>query len=87
MSRERQAQWAHRLERLHALRKRFTIARHYDRASLAYLTIQRLYDRWADEVFYSQREPCRRWSEVQALFRFDGLIGMTHLLAIAMRVP
>jgi hypothetical protein len=55
MSRERQAQWAHRLERLHALRERFTIARRYDRAYLAYLTIQRLYDRWADEVFYLQR--------------------------------
>jgi hypothetical protein len=53
MSRERQAQWTHRLEHLHALRERFTLARRYDRAYLAYLTIQHLYDRWADEVFYS----------------------------------
>ena len=55
MPRERQAQWAHRLERLHALRERFTIARRYDPAYVAYLTIQRLYDRWADEMIYSQR--------------------------------
>ena len=55
MSRERQAQWTHRLERLHALRERFTLARRYDRAYVAYHTIQRLYDGWADEVFFSQR--------------------------------
>lgn len=55
MSRERQAQWTHRLERLRALRERFTIAHRYDRAYEAYLTIQHLYDRWADEVFCSQK--------------------------------
>jgi hypothetical protein len=55
MSRERQTQWTHRLERLHALRERFTATRHYDRAYEAYLTIQRVYDRWADEMFCSHR--------------------------------
>jgi hypothetical protein len=44
MSRERQAQRSHRLERLHALRERFTTAHRYNRAYAAYLTIQRLYD-------------------------------------------
>ncbi|GEO18878.1 hypothetical protein [Microvirga aerophila] len=51
MSHERQAQWTHRLERLHALRERLTAANHYDRAYKAYLTIQHVYDRWADEMF------------------------------------
>jgi hypothetical protein len=53
MSHERQAQWTHRLERLHALRERLAAAHHYDRAYEAYLTIQHVYDRWADEMFGS----------------------------------
>ncbi len=55
MSRERQAQWTHRLERLHALRERFTTAHRYDRAYAAYLIIQHVYDLWADEMFHSPR--------------------------------
>ncbi|MBM6582895.1 hypothetical protein ILT44_22065 [Microvirga sp. BT689] len=55
MSRERQAQWTHRLERLHALRERFTATHRYDQAYEAYLAIQRVYDRWADEMFRSAR--------------------------------
>ena len=51
MSRERQAQWAHRLERLHALREHFTAAHYYARAYDTYLIIQHVYDRWAQEVF------------------------------------
>jgi hypothetical protein len=55
MSRERRAQWTHRLERLHALRERFTTAYRYDRAYKAYLAIQHVYDRWAGEMFCSPR--------------------------------
>jgi hypothetical protein len=55
MSHERQAQWTHRLERLHSLRDRFTTAHYYDRAYESYLTIQHVYDRWADEMFRSTR--------------------------------
>jgi hypothetical protein len=55
MSHERQAQWTHRLERLHALRERLTAANRYDRAYKAYLTIQHVYDRWADEMFCLHR--------------------------------
>lgn len=55
MSHDRQAQWTHRLERLHALRERYTAARHYERAYETYLIIQHVYDRWADEVFRSTR--------------------------------
>jgi hypothetical protein len=55
MSRERQTQWTHRLEHLHALRERFTATHHYDRAYEAYLTTQQVYDRWADEMFCSHR--------------------------------
>jgi hypothetical protein len=51
MSRQRQTQWTHRLERLHGLRDRFAAANRYDRAYKAHLTIQHVYDRWADEVF------------------------------------
>jgi hypothetical protein len=51
MSRERQAQWSHRLERLKALQERFARANRYDRAYKAHLAVQYLYDRWADEVF------------------------------------
>ncbi len=55
MSRERQTQWTHRLERLHALRERFTAAHYYVRAHDTYLIIQHVYDRWADEMFRSHR--------------------------------
>lgn len=55
MSHERQAQWSHRLDHLHALRDRYVVAHRYDRAYKVYLAIQRLYDRWADEVFRTQR--------------------------------
>jgi hypothetical protein len=55
MSHERQAQWTHRVERLHSLRDRFTAAHYYDRAYESYLTIQHVYDRWADEMFRSTR--------------------------------
>ncbi len=55
MSRERQTQWTHRLERLHALRERLTAVHHYSRAYKAYLIIQHVYDRWADEMFRSHR--------------------------------
>jgi hypothetical protein len=51
MSRERQTQWTHRLERLHALRDRYAAASHYDQAYKAYIVIQHVYDRWAEEVF------------------------------------
>jgi hypothetical protein len=51
MSRQRQMQWSQRLERLHSLRDRFAAAHHYDRAYKAYLIIQHVYDRWAEEVF------------------------------------
>jgi hypothetical protein len=57
MSRERQAQWTHRLEHLHALRERFTSSHRYDRAYKAYLAVQHVYDRWADEMFASARVP------------------------------
>ncbi len=55
MSHQRQAQWTHRLDRLHALRDRFMAAHRYDRAYKVYLVIQHVYDRWADEVFCAQR--------------------------------
>ncbi len=56
MSRERQTQWAQRLERIKALRDRFAASRRYDRAHKAYLALQQVYDRWADEVFATARE-------------------------------
>ncbi len=55
MSRERQAQWARRLERLQVLRERFARASRYERAYKAYLAVQHLYERWADEVFATAR--------------------------------
>ena len=55
MSHDRQAQWTHRLDRLHALRESFVIAHRYDRAYKVYLAIQHVYDRWADEVFRARR--------------------------------
>jgi hypothetical protein len=55
MSYERQAQWTHRLDRLHALRDHFVVTRRYDRAYKVYLAIQHVYDRWAGEVFRAPR--------------------------------
>jgi hypothetical protein len=55
MSRERQAQWTRRLERLHALREQLTTAHCFDRAYDTYIIIQHVYDRWADEMFHSPR--------------------------------
>ena len=55
MSHQRQAQWTHRLQRLQALRDRFTGSGRYDRAYKAYLAVQHVYERWADEVFASAR--------------------------------
>jgi hypothetical protein len=55
MSRERQAQWTHRLQHLEALRERFTGAGRYDRAYKAYRVAQHVYDRWAHEVFAAAR--------------------------------
>jgi len=51
MSHERQAQWTRRLARLNALRERFMHNSRYDRAYKSYLAVQRVYDRWAGEVF------------------------------------
>ena len=55
MSQERRAQWTLRLERLQSLKGRFASANRYDRAYKAHLAVQRLYDRWADEVFSAAR--------------------------------
>ena len=55
MSRDRQAQWSHRLDRLRALRERFVAARRADRAHKVYPSLLHVYDRWADEVFRAQR--------------------------------
>ncbi len=55
MSVQRQAQWAQRLGRLQTLREHFTRAGLYSRAHKAHLAVQRVYDRWADEVFALQR--------------------------------
>jgi hypothetical protein len=54
MSHNRKTQWTHRLERLHALRERFTAAHQYARAYETFLTIQHAYDLWADEMFRSR---------------------------------
>ena len=56
MSRERQAQWTHRLEHLQVLRERFTRDHRYDRAHKAYLIVQHVYDRWAAEMFGAARK-------------------------------
>ncbi len=56
MSHMRQAQWARRLARVQVLRDRFTCTNRYDRAYKAYLVLQHLYDRWADEMFASARQ-------------------------------
>jgi hypothetical protein len=55
MSPRRQSQWAQRLSHLQALRERFALNGHYNRALRAHLVVQRVYDRWADEVFSGQR--------------------------------
>ena len=54
MSDQRKTQWTHRLEHLLALRERFTAAHQYTRAYETYLTIQHVYDLWADEMFRSR---------------------------------
>ena len=51
MSQDRHAQWTGRLDRLKALRERFTSSGRYDRAYKTYLAVQHAYERWADEVF------------------------------------
>lgn len=55
MSHQRQAQWTSRLQRIQALRARFIGAGRYDRAYKAYLIVQQVYDRWANEVFAAAR--------------------------------
>ena len=56
MSQERRAQWGFRLERLQSLKQGFASANRYDRAYKAHLAVQRLYERWADEVFSGARK-------------------------------
>jgi hypothetical protein len=51
MSEERHQQWGRRLDRLHSLREHHARMGRYDRAHRAYLTIQQVYDRWAEEIF------------------------------------
>jgi hypothetical protein len=53
MSHVRQAQWSQRANRLHHLRDHFLASGRHDRAYRAYLAIQHLVDRWADEMFAS----------------------------------
>ncbi len=55
MSEERRRQWAQRLDRLQALKEQFARVGRYDRAHKAYLAIQQLYDRWANEMFAAHR--------------------------------
>jgi len=49
-------QWYQRLERLHTVRDRFAAANYYDRAYKTCLTIQHVYDRWADELLRQQAQ-------------------------------
>ena len=51
MSHIRQAQWSQRADRLHHIRDHFLARGRHDRAYKAYLAIQHLIDRWADEMF------------------------------------
>ena len=55
MSHPRQAQWSQRIQRILALRARFTKAGQYERADKAYRVAQHVYDQWADEVFQAVR--------------------------------
>src|SRR4051812_22013280 len=55
MSHERQAQFANRLQQVKALRRHLAGAGQYERAYRADLLIQRLYERWADEMFEAAR--------------------------------
>ena len=55
MSQHRQAQWTHRLARIKDLQERFRGIGRHDRAYKAYLVLQRVYDRWAGEVFAAAR--------------------------------
>jgi hypothetical protein len=55
MNTKRREQWNLRLERLVSLRERFTRTYRYDRARRACRVIHFAYDRWATEVFASER--------------------------------
>jgi hypothetical protein len=57
MSQDRRTQWSTRLDHLQALREQFISSGRYDRAYRAYLMAQRLYERWADEMFRQQNSP------------------------------
>jgi hypothetical protein len=54
MAHERQAQFALRLQEVKALRRYLAGAGQYERAYRADLLIQRLYERWADEICSKQ---------------------------------
>jgi hypothetical protein len=55
MLHERQAQLAHRIQQVQAMRTRFAESGQYQRAYKAHLLVNRVYDRWADEVFAAAR--------------------------------
>ena len=55
MSRQRQAQWTSRFQQLQALRARFMGAGQYHSAHKAHRVVQRMYERWANEVFATAR--------------------------------
>ena len=55
MSRQRQAQWTSRFQQLQALRARFTGAGQYHSAHKADRVVQKMYERWANEVFATAR--------------------------------
>ncbi len=55
MSQSRRDQWTQRLTRLHELRERFSRVGQHERAYKAYLIVQHAYERWAEEVFATQR--------------------------------
>ena len=50
MNASRQTQWNQRLARLHVLKDHYVSRCSYDRAHKAHLAIQRVYERWANEV-------------------------------------
>ncbi len=50
MNPRRQIQWNQRLARLHVLKDHYVGRCSYDRAHKAHLAIQRVYERWANEV-------------------------------------
>jgi hypothetical protein len=55
MSRQRQAQWTSRFQQLQALRARFMGAGQYHSAHKAHRVVQKMYERWANEVFATAR--------------------------------